>query len=264
VAFAPDGMTLATGSADGTVKLWRAAGDKEASAKGTELDPDDPHGPVAQNNRGDQLQTIGRPREAEAAYRQAISRLEKLLVHLPNSSEYRQALGASYFSVGVVLAAAGQREEAEKAYRKGLELGPGNPMALNNLAWLLATSPDAKFRDPGRAVELAKKAVELAPKAGTLWNTLGVAHYRARDWKAATAALEKSKELLGDTELSFNAFFLAMAHWQLGNQDEARKWYDKAVQWMEKNKPQDEELRRLRAEAAELLTIREKKEGRMK
>ena len=98
VAFAPDGMTLATGSADGTVKLWRAAGDKEAFAKRTELDPDDPHGPVAQNNRGDQLQIIGHPREAEAAYRQSISRLEKLLVHFPNSREYRQALGASYFS----------------------------------------------------------------------------------------------------------------------------------------------------------------------
>lgn len=44
-----------------------------------------------------------------------------------------------------------------------------------------------------------------------------------------------------------------MAHWQLGDQDEARKFYDQAVEWMEKNKPQDEELKRFRAEAAELL-----------
>ena len=80
----------------------------------------------------------------------------------------------------------------------------------------------------GRAVELAKKAVELAPKQGTFWNTLGVAHYRAGDWKAAVAALEKSEELRNGGD-SFDWFFLAMAHWQLGEKDEARKWYDQAV-----------------------------------
>ncbi len=51
-----------------------------------------------------------------------------------------------------------------------------------------------------------------------------------------------------------------MAHWQLGNKDEARKWYDKGVEWMVKNKPQDSELRRFRDEAAELLGVNEKKD----
>jgi len=44
-------------------------------------------------------------------------------------------------------------------------------------------------------------------------------------------------------------FFLAMAHWQMGNKEEARKRYDQAVQWMDKNQPTNEELRRFRAEA---------------
>jgi len=52
-------------------------------------------------------------------------------------------------------------------------------------------------------------------------------------------------------------FVLAMAHWQLGHKKEARQWYDKAVQWMDMNKPQDEELRRFRAEAALLLGIKD-------
>lgn len=47
-----------------------------------------------------------------------------------------------------------------------------------------------------------------------------------------------------------------MAHWQLGEKDKAREWYDKAVQWMDKNKPQDEELKRFRSEAEELLGIK--------
>ena len=49
-----------------------------------------------------------------------------------------------------------------------------------------------------------------------------------------------------------------MAHWQLGDKEQARKQYDHAVQWMEKNKRQDEELLRFRVEAAELLMIADK------
>jgi hypothetical protein len=57
---------------------------------------------------------------------------------------------------------------------------------------------------------------------------------------------------------SFDWFFLAMANWQLGKKEEARKLYDKAVQWMDKNQPKDEELRRFRGEAEESLGIRKK------
>lgn len=48
-----------------------------------------------------------------------------------------------------------------------------------------------------------------------------------------------------------------MAYWQSDNKDEARKWFDRAVTWMEKNQPQNEELRRFRTEAAELLGVKE-------
>jgi tetratricopeptide (TPR) repeat protein len=83
-----------------------------------------------------------------------------------------------------------------------------------------------------------------------------VAHYRAGDWKAAIGALEKSRDLRKGGD-SFDWFFLAMAHLQLNEKEKAHKWYDQAGQWMEKNKPNDEELRRFRAEAAQLLGIPE-------
>jgi hypothetical protein len=50
-----------------------------------------------------------------------------------------------------------------------------------------------------------------------------------------------------------------MAHWQLDEKDEARTWYEKAVEWMDMNQPKNEELLRFRAEAAELLGIIEPK-----
>jgi hypothetical protein len=59
---------------------------------------------------------------------------------------------------------------------------------------------------------------------------------------------------------NFDWFFLAMGHWKLGQREEARKWYDEAVAWMDKNQPQNEELRRFRAEAAELLSVNKKKD----
>ena len=85
-----------------------------------------------------------------------------------------------------------------------------------------------------------------------------LAHYRAGDWDAARAALEKSIARYAgrperDTLESFSTFFLAMAHARLGNGAEARRWYDRAVRWMERYQPADGELRRFRAEAEELL-----------
>jgi superkiller protein 3 len=136
---------------------------------------------------------------------------------------------------------------------KAIDLSPKGAEALNILAWALATSPDPSSRDGEKAVRLARKALELAPSDGALWNTLGAAHYRAGNYKEAVAALEKSLSLQGDN--GFDCFFLAMACWQLGEKAKARTWFGQAVQWMEKNQPSDEELGRFRAEAAELLGI---------
>jgi tetratricopeptide (TPR) repeat protein len=128
-------------------------------------------------------------------------------------------------------------------------------LALNNLAWFLVTCPDPKLRDPRRAVGLAKKAVELAQASPENQNTLGVARYRAGNWRGAIEALTTSEELAPGKSLGFNAFFLAMAHWQLGHKDEAPQWYCRAVEWMERNKPNDGELSRFCAEAAGLFGL---------
>ena len=58
--------------------------------------------------------------------------------------------------------------------------------------------------------------------------------------------------------MAHNGFFLAMAHWQLGHKEEARRQYDKSVGWMENSENSEsnaDELIRFRAEAAELLGI---------
>jgi serine/threonine protein kinase/tetratricopeptide (TPR) repeat protein len=162
--------------------------------------------------------------------------------------------------LGCALEGKGLFDEAITEYREAIRLDPYYAWAPLDLAWLLATCPDPKLRDYPQAVESAKKGVQLAPKDPAGWRTLGVALYRAGPWPDAIAALKKSEELAPGRYFGLNAFFLAMAHWQLGEKEQAQTWYGRSVQWMEKNKPKDQELIRFRAEAAELLGITAKQD----
>src|SRR5262245_62301575 len=85
-------------------------------------------------------------------------------------------------------------------------------------------------------------------QANVARNSLFLAQYRADNVKVAVAAFEKSMAL-SQANLARNSFFLALTHWRLGNHEQARRWYDRAVQWMDKSKPEDKELLRFRAEA---------------
>jgi eukaryotic-like serine/threonine-protein kinase len=210
--------------------------------------------------------SLGRIREAsghadlaEEPYRQAVAIQEKLQADFPEQSESWRHLAGCCMVLGKVLHEGGREVEAEKsfrlaaqAYRQFLEKAPANPNSSNDFAWFLVTCPLEQLRDAKQAVVLAKKAVELAPKNGGYWNTLGVARYRAGDWKAASAALEKSMELRKGGD-SFDWLFLAMAHWRLDSKEQARQWYEQACKWMDKHQPANEELKGFRTEAAALI-----------
>ena len=110
-------------------------------------------------------------------------------------------------------------------------------------------------------MKIAKEAVRLSPQSTTAWQALGWAHYRTGDWKQSIDALEESCKFqsnrIGD---SAQWFYLAMAHWKLGNKDAARHWYDTAVQ-SETNWPVYRA--RLRAEAAALLGVKWSREAKV-
>jgi Flp pilus assembly protein TadD len=106
----------------------------------------------------------------------------------------------------------------------------------------------------------AKKAVELSINNGDCMNTLGVAYFRNGKWQLAVDSLSQAMTLREEQRVNNKdgLFFLAMAYWQLGDKDQARTCYEKAVQWMKENKlPANlvAELERWRTEAAELMGI---------
>jgi hypothetical protein len=53
---------------------------------------------------------------------------------------------------------------------------------------------------------------------------------------------------------------LAVAHHKLGHKQEARKWYNRAVEWMKKHALQGDELRRLRTDTAKQIGLQAKKD----
>jgi tetratricopeptide (TPR) repeat protein len=144
-----------------------------------------------------------------------------------------------------------RRRDVMTRHRLALILDPDNAAALNNLARSLASLPGDPWFDPDQGLALARKAVALEPNESSFWKTLGVAAFRASDWKTAAAAFRQSISFTGSG--AHDLFFLAMTYWHEGNPKNARELYDRAVAWTDKNKPDDAELRDLRAEAAVLL-----------
>jgi serine/threonine protein kinase/tetratricopeptide (TPR) repeat protein len=183
-------------------------------------------------------------------------------------------LAASYYRAGRLSDALALQEETVRLMRAHPQPIRGRSFALalgENLAWWLATAPDPKRRDPARAVALATEAVQLRPGMEECWPPLGAAQYRTGKWPEAVAALDKAMHLrqgkldqyspgtIYFSAAAADAFFLAMAHWQLGHREEARTWYARAVRWMHQGLPHDDEVRRLRAEADELLGVNTKR-----
>ncbi len=165
----------------------------------------------------------------------------------------RQSKAAAHASGGQAHSTAGRFEEAKTEFEQAIELDPTNPTTLNNYAWMLVTCPDLALRDPPRGLELARRCVAQAPTTSTYLNTLGVAEYRVGEWQAAIETLQKAEATLPDVDFGYNALVIAMAHWQLGRHDEARNWFQQAIDWQEKKNVTADELLRFRTEAEELM-----------
>jgi serine/threonine protein kinase/tetratricopeptide (TPR) repeat protein len=223
------------------------------------LGPDHPDTLRSLNSLASTYDHLGRHADALKRREETVAlQKAKLGPDHPDTLRSRYSLASSYAHRDR-LADALQLYEETLALQKA-KLGPDHPdtlRSMSNLAWFLATTSDVKFRDPPRAVELAAKAAELLPPPANPWGTLGTARYRTGDWKGAIADLEKAISLRNPDHPhnAYNGFVLAMAHWQLGEKDKARAWFDKSVVTMAKGVQENAELKRFRAEAAQLLGV---------
>jgi Flp pilus assembly protein TadD len=69
-------------------------------------------------------------------------------------------------------------------------------MAANNLAWVLATNPDAQLRNGAEAVQLAERACELSHNEEPMFiGTLGAAYAEAGRFQDAVATAKRAHAL---------------------------------------------------------------------
>jgi serine/threonine protein kinase/Tfp pilus assembly protein PilF len=250
-------------------------GAKASYQKAIELNPDFPDAHV---NLGRLLLTTGDLDAAVAATQRAIELKSPQSLHL------------AYLNLGTIQVEKGDDKAAIAAYQQAMELLPNHEAFItsvticlvppllrqgedqqalsiigkvsesritsvyNGVAWELATCLNTQQRNPTRAVEFGRQAVQREPNNRDCWNTLGVAHYRADELQDSITALDRSVELSKGGDAS-DWFFLAMAHGRLGHAQEARRWFDQAVAFVEQmDRPRDD-LALARTEAAEVLGI---------
>lgn len=113
---------------------------------------------------------------------------------------------------------------------------------------------------PDRAAVLAEHpavAAELAACLDVLELVQDVAAQLDEETRSMDLAIEamKNSAVAQSIGTAREWFFIAMAHWHLGQKQEAHQWYDQAVAIQENSAPDDAELRRLRAWAARLLEL---------
>jgi eukaryotic-like serine/threonine-protein kinase len=199
-------------------------------------------------------------RQAKAGVRHDAETALAYAVQIAPPSAEAASLRVGCADVYVLL---GDWKMAIAQFAKCVELAPDDAMISDNFARLLVTCPDETFRDPRRAVELCRRALESNPDNAKLSSTLGLAQYRAGDWQAAIATLSKACELRQGGD-AIDWFFLALAHGRLGQMDDARRWHKQAIEWVNKNaeilaaNPKwAADLRRFRTEAEDLLGKKE-------
>jgi len=87
-------------------------------------------------------------------------RLDEAVGHLERAVEITQS-SADHSNLGVALLQMGRVNEALAHYDKALQIDPNDIDAQNNMAWVLATWPEAEIRDGRKAVKLAESADSL-------------------------------------------------------------------------------------------------------
>ena len=103
---------------------------------------------------------------------------------------------------------AGEDDAAIARYRRILDVQPANVVALNNLAFALAVRHNAA----AEALPLARRAVGLAPRSGTVLDTLGWVEHLLGNHDVAANLLGQAVRLEpGQAEIRLHAAIVYMA-----------------------------------------------------
>ena len=205
----------AAGRLDEAIAQWgeaiRVAPEHWSSHLGlanTLLAAGDPAGAAAECNEildhepgaADAVVTLGMALLAQGNAEEAVFQLERAVRLDPRHPQ-------AQFQLGLALNDAGRSQNALDHLNVAVRLQPDSVPILWNTAWILATCPDPLVRDGARAVDLAKKAVDLSKGQNLLaLDALAAALAETGDfaaavdvaWQASIAAVSQNQVELSD------------------------------------------------------------------
>ena len=163
----------------------------------------EPHFRASLEQKPNDADTLSNYAEALAANGRLTEAVERYSAALNIAPDHKTRL-----RLAPLLAATGQAESAIKEFRLVLKEQPDSVEALNNLAWMLATSSDATLRNGNEAVEHADKAWKLTGgKEATMLSTLGAAYAEAGQF---TNAITASQQAIALAQASGNTSIVRM------------------------------------------------------
>jgi tetratricopeptide (TPR) repeat protein len=140
---------------------------------------------------GDALRALNEPRAAWA-YETSV-----------RAARGRQAVaaGRAWLGLGLLQEKAGRDALAMEMFSQGLLAAPEDSELLNAAAWLAATSTSEPPRDPAKAMEWARKAVDATKEKNAVYlRTLAEAYFTVGQVNAAVRAIRVAISLEPDVE----------------------------------------------------------------
>jgi tetratricopeptide (TPR) repeat protein len=122
--------------------------------------------------------------------------VDEAIALLQRAVQIDPQFASAHSNLGNALLRKGRVEEALTHYQAAIAAQPSNPYLFNNLAWALATSPQASARNGVRAVELAQQAERLSGgKDSWILGTLAAAYAETGRFAEAVIAAQRALEL---------------------------------------------------------------------
>ena len=174
--------------------------------------------PVAQNNLGSALLQKGNVDEAISYYQKALQinpayaeahnnfgvalfkkgNVDEAISHFQKALQIKPDDAEACYNLGNALLQKNNVDEAIAHYQKALQIKPDYAGAQNNLAWVLATCPQASLRNGNKAMELAQRANQLTGNGNpAVLHTLAAAYAEARRFPEAVATAQRALQLAG-------------------------------------------------------------------
>jgi Tfp pilus assembly protein PilF len=126
-------------------------------------------------------------------------KIEDAMQHWESALKLEPARPDVHARIAGALSLQGDFAGAIARYRHALQIDPDHAEVLNNVAWLLATCPEASLRDGPEAVRLALKACELTRFRRTIMvGTLAAAHAEAGRFPEAVETAQQACALAAD------------------------------------------------------------------